>query len=614
MFIMLGIISWMAFSIIKSVNTGDALFELLRIIVIYFIFLLATMILTDSTNSIKTISRAAAIATFILCVIATFQFAAALENYMNESNNLFTIDITSTLSNKNFFSEVLVLILPFQVYGLLTDIKKWKTVFILSIILNFCFLILLQTLAAWAGLVISLLFFLFINPGKINFNISNPANRKKIIVVIFVCVIGMLAYTRTNNYKLLLIKAHRTTEYITNPSLLASSRIENNNSVFERIIIWRNSLRMIAEFPLMGAGLNNWKLFYSKYGIGGTQYINTGLINYEHPHNDYLLVLAEQGPVGLILYLVLFIYILRTGIKKIRKAGDDEKLFYKLFLSGIVAFMIISLFAYPRSRFFSMILMMLMMALITTSDAKSGKRTLKIRPIAALLFIVAILSCIAGWFRVQGEIHTKYAMLAQINRNYSRMLRESEKAYSWFYPADLTSTPLFWYEGMALFYSNRIPEAIEKYEKALLIHPNHLRVLNDLATSYEQTGQREKAVSLYNRALEITPLFVEGNLNISAAYYNMNKIDSAFIYIDRIYSLPMSMGEENNYNIFLNAILSAKIIDSVSLSNDSVLIQKVISSTTEKGSLKSIYLKSKDDNMPFAKYFFENYSTSTKKN
>jgi O-antigen ligase len=44
---------------------------------------------------------------------------------------------------------------------------------------------------------------------------------------------------------------------------------KNNNSLFERLMLWRNSLLLAKEQPLTGIGTGNWKIFYSKYGIGG---------------------------------------------------------------------------------------------------------------------------------------------------------------------------------------------------------------------------------------------------------------------------------------------------------------------------------------------------------
>lgn len=86
--------------------------------------------------------------------------------------------------------------------------------------------------------------------------------------------------------------------YWTQPNLFYTTSNANNNSIYERIIVWKNSLKLIEEHPLTGAGLNNWKLLQAKFGVGGTIYLNTGMVHFEHPHNDYLLVWSEQGIPG----------------------------------------------------------------------------------------------------------------------------------------------------------------------------------------------------------------------------------------------------------------------------------------------------------------------------
>lgn len=113
---------------------------------------------------------------------------------------------------------------------------------------------------------------------------------------------------------------------------------------------------------------------------------------------------------------------------------------------------------------------------------------------------------------------------------------------------------------MAHFYSGNVNEAIRHYEMAVEMNPYHLRILNDLGTSYEQTGQREKAIEQYRRGLKVAPLFTEGLLNLSATYYNGGQTDSAFAVIDRIQKMKISGRETQNYTLFLKAILLAKAI------------------------------------------------------
>jgi tetratricopeptide (TPR) repeat protein len=165
---------------------------------------------------------------------------------------------------------------------------------------------------------------------------------------------------------------------------------------------------------------------------------------------------------------------------------------------------------------------------------------------------------------------------------------------------DLTSTPLSWYRGMAWFYSGNLSAAAAEYQSAYEVNPWHIRVLNDYATVCEQNGDRTKAIKLYNQALQITPLFVEGNLNLSAAYYNEKKNDSALIVINRLYKAPMANDEKKTYTTFLNAILRNQILTAQSVS-DSILKRKYEKFLTTHPDLTPYYFASRTDSGSFAK-------------
>ena len=134
-----------------------------------------------------------------------------------------------------------------------------------------------------------------------------------------------------------------------------------------------------------------------------------------------------------------------------------------------------------------------------------------------------------------------------------------------------------------------------------------MRLLNDIATSYERNNQKDQAIYYYRKVLGISPLFLEANLNISATYFNINNIDSAFYFIDKIYSSSIQMNDVLNYKEFLEAILYAKSLEIIKAERDSLSVDRMMLLVTNKSSLRQIYDKSKAENQPFAKYLL-NYS------
>jgi tetratricopeptide (TPR) repeat protein len=90
------------------------------------------------------------------------------------------------------------------------------------------------------------------------------------------------------------------------------------------------------------------------------------------------------------------------------------------------------------------------------------------------------------------------------------------------------STPLPWYSGVGYFSKNDIVQAHQSFLEAYRIHPNHLHVLNNLATCDQLLNDRDKALDLYQKALQISPTFEPALRNLSAVYFNRGMYDEAY--------------------------------------------------------------------------------------
>jgi len=84
----------------------------------------------------------------------------------------------------------------------------------------------------------------------------------------------------------------------------AESYVESNTPTATgiRMQLWRRTLDIVAEAPVLGHGLNQWKPTYLRLmkSHGDREAFVAG-----HPHQEMLLILAEQGIVGLAIYLAL---------------------------------------------------------------------------------------------------------------------------------------------------------------------------------------------------------------------------------------------------------------------------------------------------------------------
>lgn len=95
-----------------------------------------------------------------------------------------------------------------------------------------------------------------------------------------------------------------------------------------RTYIWKDSLNLIRDFPILGTGLGNFNLAYTLYKKEAFwPYV------YDHAHNDYIELAAETGLVGFILVLWALVAFFKTALSDERNFSPNrDPLRYYLFL------------------------------------------------------------------------------------------------------------------------------------------------------------------------------------------------------------------------------------------------------------------------------------------
>jgi len=104
-------------------------------------------------------------------------------------------------------------------------------------------------------------------------------------------------------------------------------------SVFFRIKVWKEALRIIRDFPLTGSGLNTYSIVARNY-----KSVEGGGI---YPHNSYLQMAAETGLVGLFAFLWVLFKFFQTGFKNL---NQKKNLLVLGLLAGILAFLVHAFF------------------------------------------------------------------------------------------------------------------------------------------------------------------------------------------------------------------------------------------------------------------------------
>ena len=112
------------------------------------------------------------------------------------------------------------------------------------------------------------------------------------------------------------------------------ANIATDASNLERINRWKAAIRLFAEKPVLGWGPGTYQFQYSQFQFSYDKtIISTNFGDGGNAHSEYLGALSETGLIGAIVYILIIIFTLKTGILAYYQC-NDEKL--KLILLGVL--------------------------------------------------------------------------------------------------------------------------------------------------------------------------------------------------------------------------------------------------------------------------------------
>jgi O-antigen ligase/lipoprotein NlpI len=513
-------------SLFFSINLADGVFEWTKIFLFFSFLVFSSVYFQKEENLIDITSKSIGALSLIINMIGLYQFywLASHEGVTHKT----TYFIDGTFTNRNLFAEILLLTLPFVIFGALRFKLYWKAICYFSMFSSLFLITATLTRAVWLGLFISfvltflLLLLLKIKKTENTFSLNF---RKLIIpfaIVIFSIAAAVFFYSRLDSGE----------TFEKQISAISNIKLGGAN---ERVELWKKSMQLINDKPITGVGLASWKIEVLKFNVKGTKPEDAATF-YQYPHNDFIMVAAETGIIGLLFYSLMFITVIYYIIIILKNTSASEKLFYLLIFSGIISFCVISLFSFPKERIeqntfliFIIVPVVLKYHKIKGVNQKKKSSDSGITLLVSLLFFITIcFSLFLGTERIKSDVHVLKALSAKNKANWREVINQVNKAKSPYYTMDPMSTPLLWYRGTANFNLGNQNEAFKDFKSAYEINPYHIHILNNLGTCYELNKDHNAAIEYFNKALAINPTLEDAILNLSAAYFNSGKIDSAY--------------------------------------------------------------------------------------
>ncbi|PCH69813.1 MAG: hypothetical protein COC01_00490 [Bacteroidetes bacterium] len=531
--ITLGLIAFIAISFISeiwAINVVDALWNNLKGFMFLSFLLAVFMALRSTSKALLILAVSFSISGFIICLEGFHELYFA-EDFT--SSNM--VKIRSFLANKNLLSSILALSFPFNILAIILVKKRAiKIVISLALIANLVLIFLLQTRSVWMALIIAgflsaIIYFFIIKKGSIIIS-------KKIrwsLATLFIIVLSCISYIYKSNYSSYFNRVSLlfdSTQY----DLESASKLSNPGSIAGRLILWGKTFELIKDNFLTGVGTGNWKIIIPKYGTTGLRIeTRTGTKHYQRPHNDFLWVCSENGIFGLLSYILIFMATIYYSIILIKRSTNNDKLVMLVILGGFLIYCVIACFSFPKERIMHQVVLFSFLGIVLAKccDHKIISTT-KLDPRKFILLVSGLLLCSIytvskAHQRLESESLVRQAIIAKDKQQWNQVIRTIEEIDQTQYNMDPMATPINWYSGISHFYLNDLDRAFEDFETAYAIHPNHIHVINNLATCYEFKKDHQKAIKLYNDALKISPRFAESVLNLAAIYFNQGKNEMA---------------------------------------------------------------------------------------
>ncbi len=513
-----------------ATNLSEAVFSAAQT-VLYLAFLTSSFILMLQHRQYLLYScRAISVLMLALGVIGILQYSGLA--FTDLPGNYV---VYATFANKNLLASVLSLMLPFAIYGVMQQKGYWSIAAMLGLIAGLFVIGIANTRAAWLAVALGITATLgaaYVFRSALNVPKKLGQVYKKRLTYILALGLLTLAVAAMSHFGFTRQDASRSKKI--------AGEARQGSSIDERFTLWSITGSMIVDHPLGGVGPGNWKIHMPSYGMEKLR-SRFGNLNFIRPHNDFLWVFSETGILGFAAFLGIFItaFLFLWKIIQGQQAPEDKLLALLLGMSVII-YLTVSMFSFPRERIFhSMVLLHSLAALAylyqqqTPAKSKAPDKINWHTGAYGLLLLLLLPGLYIGWQRFNGEIHTKKAITAQLQKKWSEQISHVTNAMSPWYQIDPSGTPLHLYRGGAKIQLNKFEEAYTDLKEADRQHPYHIVVLANLGAYYDRKGDFKKAMGYFERALEMSPTMEGVLLNVAAIHIKQRQFDKALDFLDK---------------------------------------------------------------------------------
>jgi len=282
-----------------------------------------------------------------------------------------------------------------------------------------------------------------------------------------------------------------------------------------RLTLWKDTVEVIKESPLIGSGLGSYRWVFAH--VRTHFYFNN---DPEYAHNDYLHLWAEIGIIGLVLLGLMVVMILIRSVRVLLRGREDRDVYLIAGMMGAMSGALVhAFFDFNFHVFANAHVYIMLIGIITgaTVDESRFDRLIvtasnRIRWMGITLMLVTAGLAAVYAKDVYSRIITNTAMAGIEKMEWDKSSREFQKAIRWspdnwrahIGMAHLLRSRSFWVRDPQLK-SEWIRTSRYHYEQALRLNPWEADSYYGLSGLAKQEGDKESALKYRRLTVERVP-------------------------------------------------------------------------------------------------------------
>lgn len=505
-----------------AVNPSAGLFDVFKTFAVLLLMAYSCFLFLKNPGWRQLLAKYSIIASIVIISIGLAEMIRDLGFGFHPRGQMSTVK--GLMSNVNLYASSLMLLIPWSLFGIVALRRWWRVVAGVSLGLLVFMIFLLQTRAAYVGLLGSALVvagMILIHHKAFSFD-RKWRNRVGIGIFVGLAVFATLVVTAGDDN----IYANRFR------SIFSTDANE------ARVRMWHLTAKLFTDHPLTGVGAGNFTIRVQE-NYGAYDFTNTST-NYLRPHNDFLWIAAEKGIAGILLFLLFVSIPMVYAWKIIRGDSEKEQKWLALFaMMGLSSYLLNSLFDFPLERINHQVHLAFFVSVIATLWHQRNPAEQKAFPVQRAVVVIPVLVVLATglYYNLEAmkqEEQVIEARKAWVGRNWEVMLEASRAAATPWKTLDQLATPVVFMEGLALSMLDRIPEATEKMELARKHNPHRQYILYNLGNLYIKSQEYDKAIESFSAVLHMYPQHTEALTNLAACYINIRDYGKAVEILESI--------------------------------------------------------------------------------